>query len=83
MSAIEKRLAALAAEVQRRREIAEGPVDPLSRSILEFADEMSAQDDVGKAQLLEALNNPDDGESDGLSLTMQDVERIIDDWRPR
>lgn len=83
MSSIEGRITRIADALQRRRMIQEMPVDALSRSLFDLQWEFAALDDVDKAQLLEAMNNPDDGETDSLHLTMQDIEKMIDHWRPR
>lgn len=83
MRGVESRIDALAAELQRRAMLQAEPVDGLSASLFSMQNEFSALDDEGKAQLLEALNNPYDGETDSLHLTMQDIEQMIDDWRPQ
>lgn len=81
MPSIDARLTALAEILRRRAEMQAEPVDELSQSLLDFQEELAALDEADKFALLETLNHPTDGESDGLALTMQDFERMIDDWR--
>lgn len=83
MPSIESRITAIAEALRRRAEMQAEPVDGLSRSLFGLQQEFSALDTEGKAALLEAMNNPDDGETDSLHLTMQDIEQMIDHWRPR
>lgn len=53
---VEARLAALDAEVARRKEIQEMPEDPLSQSMREYYQELASLDELGKAALLEDGN---------------------------
>lgn len=78
---IYSRLAALAEEIRRRQEIQKMPVDQLSRSLTEFADELSELDDLGKAALLAELNRGDDLDgSMGLDLSREALDAIIADY---
>lgn len=77
---IESRITALAEALQRRQMEQAAPVDGLSRSLFNLQQEFSTLDDEGKAALLEALNNPDDGEGGSLKLTMQDIEQFLADY---
>lgn len=77
MRDVNARLAALAAEVQRRREIVEGPIDSLSQSILEFQTTMGELDELGKAALLGELNRGEEA----LGLTSADLDRFISDHK--
>lgn len=48
---IDARIAALVAEMERRRQFELEPVDPLSASLYEFEDEMERLDEIGVAAL--------------------------------
>ena len=76
---VEARLAALDAEVARRKEIQEMPEDPLSQSMREYYQELASLDELGKAALLEELNhkNPLAGEQ-GLQLTPADIDKMVE-----
>ena len=52
MASIEVRLAALAAEIRRRKFANEGPVDALSQSLFELEGNLLGLDDLGKAAFL-------------------------------
>ena len=73
---VENRITALAAALRRRQMEQAAPVD-LSASLFELGRELAALDEQSKAALLEAANNPGDGETGGLGLTMEDLERWI------
>lgn len=75
---INTRIAAMSAALQRRQMEQAMPVDGLSRSLFAFEKEMAALDEQGKEKLLAALNNPDDGETDCLNLTLEDIECWIE-----
>lgn len=77
---IDARLAALVAEVERRRLIQEEPDDDLSRSLFNLRQELAGLDTLGKSALLYELNNGDPLEGTmGLNLSMEDLERFISD----
>ena len=76
-SSIENRLNALADAVQRRQMEQIAQVDGLSASLFALQDELSTLDEKGKLAMLEAFNNPSDGESDGLRLSAGDLDRFI------
>lgn len=77
---IDARLAALVAEVERRRLIQEEPDDDLSRSLFNLRQELAGLDALGKSALLYELNNGDPLEGTmGLNLSMEDLERFISD----
>lgn len=81
MPSIDARIAALASVLQRRQMEQAAPVDPLSASLFEMGRELAALlDEQGKVALLEALNNPNDGETDSLNLTLEDIDRMIADY---
>lgn len=72
MASVEKRLAALEAELRRRQFAREGPVDPLSQSLFDFETELLGLDELGKAAFLAELNKEDE---DGGGLGLEDLER--------
>lgn len=80
MPSIESRITFLAAALQRRQTEQATAVDPLSASLFEMGRELAALDEQGKAALLEAFNNPSDGKTDSLNLTLEDIDRMIADW---
>lgn len=51
------------------------PVDPLSQSLMEYGEWLTGLDEQGKADLLAEVNE------DGMDLTMEDVERMIEGAR--
>lgn len=73
MSSIDSRIAALSLAMERRRMEQTIKVDRLSQSLFDFKKELAELDELGKADLLAELN------TGGLS--MEDLERFIDDWR--
>lgn len=81
MSSIDARIAALAVELERRRLLQEEPLDPLSASLYEMGRELTGLDTLGKSALVDALNSPDDGGAGSLNLTLEDINRMIADWR--
>lgn len=81
MASIEARLAALAAEIRRRKFANEGPVDALSQSLFELEGELLGLDDLGKAAFLAELNREDEDGTEGVGLTLEDLERWIADIR--
>ena len=75
---IDARLAALVAEVERRRLIQEEPIDPLSASLYAFSRELAGLDELGRSALLYELNCGDPLEGTmGLDLSMEDLEKMI------
>ena len=74
---VENRITALADALRRRQMEQAAPVDPLSASLFELGRELATLDERGKAALLEVSNNPGDGETGGLGLTMEDLEKWI------
>lgn len=81
MPSVDARITALTAAFQRRQTEQAAPADPLSASLFEMGRELAALDEQGKAALLEALNSLDDDETDSLDLSMEDIDRMIADWR--
>ncbi len=79
---IDKRLAALVAEIERRRQIQEEPLDTLSASLYDFADELRQLDVLGRAALLEELNRDGDifDDSVGCNLTTDKLDEFIRDF---
>lgn len=72
---IDARIAALAAELERRRLEQEWPEDDLSRSLGELGRELAGLDEQGKAELLQSLNG------NGLDLSPDAFERFVIDYR--
>ena len=78
---IDARLAALVAEVERRRLIQEEPDDDLRRSLFNLRQELAGLDALGKSALLHELNNSDPLEGTmGLNLSMEDLEKMISNF---
>ena len=78
---IDARLAAIVAEVERRRLIQEEPDDDLSRSLFNLRQELAGLDTLGKSALLHELNNGDPLEGTmGLNLSMEDLEKMISNF---
>lgn len=78
---IDARLAALVAEVERRRLIQEEPDDDLSRSLFNLRQELAGLDALGKSALLHELNNGDPLEGTmGLSLSMENLKKMISNF---
>ena len=78
---IDARLAALVAEVERRRLIQEEPDDDLSRGLFNLRQELAGLDALGKSALLHELNNSDPLEGTmGLNLSMEDLEKMISNF---
>lgn len=72
---IEKRIAAIATELEKRRLIQSEPVDPLSASLYELGRELAGLDKKGKAELLQSLNK------DGLNLSQDAFEQFVTEYR--
>lgn len=81
MASIEARISALAAEIRRRQFANDGPVDTLSQSLFELEGELLGLDDLGKAAFLAELNQEDEDGTEGVGLTLEDLERWIADIR--
>lgn len=81
MASIDSRLAALAEAIERKRMEQESPVDDLSRSLFNLGEKLARLDTLKKAALLAEFNRADplDG-TDGLNLSMEDLERFIADY---
>lgn len=81
MASIDSRLAALAEAIERKRMEQESPVDDLSRSLFNLGEKLARLDTLEKAALLAEFNRSDplDG-TDGLNLSMGDLERFIADY---
>lgn len=77
---VESRLAALNAEVERRKMIQEEPLDPLSQSLKEYYQELASLDELGKVALLEELNREDPlvGKQ-SLGLNPADIDKMVED----
>ena len=78
MKNVESRLTALSAALERRQLEQIAPVDSLSQSLFDLQAELTALDEQGKMDLLTAMNNPDDGESDSLRLSADDINKFIE-----
>lgn len=77
MPSIESRMIALADALQRLQMEQQAPVDPLSASLFEMGRELAALDEQGKMEL---LNCPNDGQTDPLDLTLEDINQLIADY---
>lgn len=73
MSSVYTRIAAIALALERRKMEQSQPTDELSESLFDFGKELAGLDEQGKSELLETLN------TDGLSISMEDLERFIAD----
>lgn len=71
MSSIDSRIASIVLALERRKMEQIQPVDELSKSLFAFGRELIERD---KSDLLEELN------TDGLSISMEDLERFIADF---
>lgn len=73
---VDARLAAIAAEVERRRMIQSEPVDPLSASLYAFERGLAELDAAGRDALFEEWNTPD---ADGtcIPMTREQFDRFI------
>ena len=76
MNSIDARLAAISAEVERRRLEQEEPVDPLSASLFAFEAEMAGLDEIGIAAL--AAETTEDGQQ---VLTLEQARKMVDTYR--
>ena len=76
-----KRIESIAAELERLKLEEEAPVDDLSRSLFNLGEKLARLDTLEKAALLAEFNRADplDG-TDGLNLSMEDLERFIADY---
>ena len=76
-----KRIASIVAELERLKLEQESPVDDLSRSLFSLGEKLARLDTLEKAALLAEFNRADplDG-TDGLNLSMGDLERFIADY---
>lgn len=81
MSSIDARIAALAVELERRRLLQEEPLDPLSASLYELGRELAGLDTLGKSALLKELNTPSEDGTAGLDLTLEELEKIITNFK--
>lgn len=81
MVSVERRLAALEAEVRRRQSADEGPVDPLSAALFAFEDELLGLDDLGKTTFVASMNQERQDGSGVVGLTPEGLERWIADIR--
>lgn len=81
MNDVKTRLAALETALELRKMEQEWPVDDLSKSLYELGRELAGLDTLGKSALVDALNSPDDGGAGSLNLTLEDINRMIADWR--
>lgn len=81
MNDIKTRLAALETALELRKLEQAWPMDDLSKSLYEMGLELAALDTLGKSALVDALNSPDDGGAGSLNLTLEDINRMIADWR--
>lgn len=73
---VDARLAAIAAELERRRLIQEEPIDPLSASLYEFVEELAGLDEIGIAAL---AGLTDEGGKPILTLTQ--AQQMADNYR--
>lgn len=73
---VDARLAAIAAELERRRLIQEEAIDPLSASLFAFEDEMASLDEIGVAAL--AAETDEDGRQ---ILTLEQAQRMVDGFK--
>ena len=76
-----KRIESIAAELERLKLEEEAPVDDLSRSLFNLGEKLAHLDTLEKAALLAEFNRADplDG-TDGLNLSMEDLERFISNY---
>lgn len=76
-----KRIESIAAELERLKLEEEAPVDDLSRSLFNLGEKLAHLDTPEKAALLAEFNRADplDG-TDGLNLSMEDLERFISNY---
>lgn len=73
---VDARLAALLAEVERRRQFELEPVDPLSASLYAFAEELAGLDEIGIAALAGMAD--EDGKP---ILTLTQTQQMAADYR--
>lgn len=75
MPSIERRISSVAAELQRRQMDRAEPMDPLSASLYDFAEEMAKLDPVGIAAL--AAETDEDGRQ---ILTLAQARAFVDSF---
>ncbi len=82
MYSIEHRIDRLTLAIQRQRMEQAQPIDPLSQSLWDFADELRRLDSLDKAALLEELNRDGDifDGSVGLDLSTDNLDRFASDF---
>ncbi len=82
MYSIEHRIDRLTLAIQRQRMEQAQPIDPLSQSLWDFADELRQLDSLGRAALLEELNRGGDifDGTVGLDLSADDLDRFASDF---
>ena len=73
---VDTRLAALVAEVERRRQIQEEPIDPLSASLFVFEAEVASLDEIG----ITALAGLTDEDGNPI-LTLAQARQMAADYR--
>lgn len=76
MNSIDTRLAAISAEVERRRMIQSEPIDALSVSLFAFEEEIAGLDEIGIAAL--AAETTEDGRQ---ILTLEQARKMVDTYR--
>ena len=76
-----KRIESIAAELERLKLEEEAPVDDLSRSLFNLGEKLARLDTLEKAALLAEFNRADPlAGTDGLNLSMGDLERFISNY---
>lgn len=78
---VDARLAALDTALELRKLEQAWPVDDLSKSLYEMGWELAALDERGKLDLLDALNTPSEDGTAGLDLTLEELEKIITNFK--
>lgn len=73
---IEKRIAAIAVELERRRLLQTEPLDPLSASLFAFEEEVAALDEIGVAALAGMAD-----ENGKPILTLTQAQQMAADYR--
>jgi len=75
---LSKRIEAIIEELERLKLEEAAPVDELSWSLFNLGEELAQLDELEKAALLSEFNQGDplDG-TDGLNLSVEDLERLI------
>ena len=76
-----KRIESIAAELERLKLEEEAPVDDLSRSLFNLGEKLAHLDTLEKAALLAEFNRADPlVGTDGINLSMEDLERFISNY---